>query len=361
MNTTPKTVRMRYEMNREAFSLDVDATIPARGITGVFGPSGAGKTMLLRCIAGLEKPGQALFVIDNETWVDTEERIRLPVHRRNIGYVFQEPRLFPHLNVRDNLGYGRKRAAKRRDVDIAQVVEVLGLESLLTRRTTHLSGGEAQRVAIGRALLRSPRLMLMDEPVASLDASRKNEVMPFIAKVQEHFAIPILYVSHNIDEICQICDQLLIIEKGQVMASGDLQDVLLRTDIPVLAGDEAASVVFATAKSFDEHYGLTTVITTAGPMWVPGDFAPESQLRLRLRANDVSVCLHTPKDTSILNTLPAKVERIQKEARVSVLVHMRAGDERLFARITRRSADELALEVGNDVVAQIKSVSVRSA
>lgn len=361
MNAPPKTIRMRYAINREAFSLDVDVSVPGRGITGVFGTSGAGKTMLLRCIAGLEKPEQALFVIDNETWVDTEERIRLPVHRRNIGYVFQEPRLFPHLDVRDNLGYGRKRAAQRREVDMAQVVDVLGLESLLSRRTARLSGGEAQRVAIGRALLRAPRLMLMDEPVAALDASRKNEVLPFIAKVQEHFGIPILYVSHNVDEICQICDQLLIIEKGQVVASGDLQGVLLRTDIPVLAGDEAGAVIFAMAKSFDERYGLTTVITTAGPMWVPGEFAPESQLRLRLRANDVSVCLQTPTETSILNTLPAKVERIQKEARVSVLVHMKAGDERLVARITQRSADELALEPGNDVVAQIKSVSVRSA
>ncbi|NNC77563.1 MAG: molybdenum ABC transporter ATP-binding protein [Woeseiaceae bacterium] len=348
-------------MHRDAFSMDMDATLPARGITGIFGRSGAGKTMLLRCIAGLEKANEARFVIDNETWADTEERVRLPAHRRNIGYVFQEPRLFPHLNVRRNLLYGRKRTKARHDVSFDQVVEVLGLSSLLARRTDKLSGGEAQRVAIGRALLRSPRLMLMDEPVAALDAARKSEVLPFVASVQQHFGIPILYVSHNIDEISQICDQLMIIDGGCVAASGTLQDVLLRTDIPVLADEEAGAVIFGSARSYDEKYGLTTVITTAGPMWIAGQYEPESKLRLRLRANDVSLCLVTPADTSILNTLPAKVVRIQEEANVTVLVHVQAGEERIVARITRRSADELKLEAGSDVVAQIKSVLVRSA
>lgn len=353
-------IRLRYTLKRADFSLDVDARIPASGITGLFGRSGAGKTTLLRLIAGLDSPDEGMLEIDGDTLQDSEERLSTAVHRRRIGYVFQEPRLFPHLDVRGNLLYGYRRASGKRGFEFDTVVELLDLSSLLTRRTAGLSGGEAQRVAIARALLCSPRLVLMDEPVVALDATRKAEVMPFILKAAETLDVPILYVSHNIDEICQLCDQLLVIDGGQSIAVGELQEVLVRTDIPVLAGDEAGAVIVAGVREYDADYGLSKLITSAGPMWVRGEYARDSRVRVRLRANDVSICRQAPTDTSILNTLPARVVRIRPETKSSVLVHLQAADEQLLARITRKSSDELRLDTNDEVIAQIKSVSVRS-
>lgn len=361
MNVVPDNkVRMRYKLERDGFSLDVDASLPATGITGVFGRSGAGKTTLLRLIAGLDTPDEGVLEIGNATLQDSDERLSTAVHRRQIGYVFQEPRLFPHLDVHDNLRYGYRRARGKRGFEFDNVVQLLDLSSLLSRRTAGLSGGEAQRVAIGRALLCSPRLLLMDEPVVALDAKRKAEVLPFILKAAETLDVPIFYVSHNIDEICQLCDQLLVIDAGQSIASGELQDVLVRTDIPVLGGNEAGAVIVARVRSYDAEYGLSKLITSAGPMWVLGEYAPETQVRVRLRANDVSVCKQAPTDTSILNTLPARVIRVKPETKASVLVHLQAADDQIVARITRKSSEELGLEADDEVIAQIKSVSVRN-
>lgn len=361
MNTvSDNKIRLRYKLDREDFALDIDASIASSGITGMFGRSGAGKTTLLRLIAGLDTPDAGFLTIGNDTLQDSKDGVSTAVHRRKIAYVFQEPRLFPHLDVRGNLQYGYQRARGKRGFDFDAVVNLLDLSSLLERRTGRLSGGEAQRVAIGRALLCSPRLVLMDEPVASLDASRKAEVLPFILKTNMTFNVPILYVSHNIDEICQLCDQLVILDNGQSIVAGELQDVLMRTDIPVLAGDEAGAVIIATVRSHDADYGLSTLITSAGPMWVRGEYGLESKVRLRLRANDVSVCRDTPIDTSILNTLPARVIRIQPETRSTVLVHLQAAEEQLLARITRKSCDDLKIEPDDAVIAQVKSVSVRS-
>lgn len=360
MSSMPENrIRLRYKLARGDFSLDVEAGLPAMGITGVFGRSGAGKTTLLRLIAGLEKPDLGVLQIGSETLEDSDERRSIAVHRRRIGYVFQEPRLFPHLDVRGNLQYGYKRASGKRGIDFDAVVELLDLSSLMRRRTTGLSGGESQRVAIARALLSSPRLLLMDEPVVALDAARKAEVLPFILQAAQALDVPILYVSHNIDEICQLCDQLLIIDEGQSIVAGELQEVLVRTDIPVLAGEEAGAVVIATVREFDANYGLSRLITSAGPMWVRGEYAPDSKVRVRLRANDVSVCRQAPTDTSILNMLPARVIRIKPESVSSVLVHLQAAEDQVVARITRKSCDELGLEAGDEVIAQIKSVSVR--
>lgn len=353
-------VRIAYKLRRGAFSLEVDANLPASGITGIFGRSGAGKTTLLRLIAGLDAPDEGLLEIGSETLQDSEERMSTAVHRRRIGYVFQEPRLFPHLDVRGNLQYGYRRATGKRGFDFDAVIELLDLQSLLSRRTHGLSGGEAQRVAIARALLCSPRLLLMDEPVVALDASRKAEVLPFILKAAETLGVPMLYVSHNIDEICQLCDQLLVIDEGLSIASGELQEVLVRTDIPVLAGEEAGAMLVATVRDFDTNYGLSKLITSAGPMWVRGEYAPDTQVRVRLRANDVSLCRQTPSDTSILNTLPARIIRIKPESTSSVLVHLQAADDQIVARITRKSAVELKLDADDEVIAQIKSVSVRN-
>ena len=354
------TIRMRYGMRRGDFALDVSAELSMRGITGVFGPSGAGKTSLLRCIAGLERPTVGKLVVDGDVWQDWENKVDRPTHQREIGYVFQEPRLFPHLDIRDNLNFGRKRARRDHGFNFDQVVDLLGLESLLHRRTQTISGGEAQRVAIGRALLRSPRVILMDEPVVALDAARRDEVLPFIDRLHSSLNVPVLYVSHNIDEICLLCDQLLVVDKGSALAHGPLQEVLMRTDLPVLAGDEAGSLLRATCTAYDEEHALSEVAVSAGRLWVPGRLEPSRELRLRLRANDISLARERPRKTSILNLLPATIEDIQQDKDASVLVHLNAGEDRLLSRITRRSAAELALAVGDDVIAQVKSVSVRA-
>lgn len=354
-------IRLRYVLQRADFALDVDATLSMRGITGIFGPSGAGKTTLLRCIAGLEQPQSGVLSVDDDVWQDNVAGINTPAHKRDIGYVFQEPRLFSHLSVRRNLEYGQKRNKLRRDFQVDQVANLLGLTGLLQRRTDSLSGGESQRVGIGRALLRSPRFILMDEPVAALDATRREEVLPFVERMHSNLKVPVLYVSHNIDEICTLCDQLLVLDSGNSLVHGDLQTVLMRTDLPTLAGEEAGSVIQGAPTFYDSEYGLSEVRVSAGSLWVPGKYEPSSLLRLRLRANDISLCRERAQLSSILNTLPATIEQIQHESDYSVLVHLRSGDDRLLSRITRRSATELNLAPNDRIIMQIKTVSVRHA
>lgn len=351
-------IELRYAMERGAFSLDVDASLAMRGITGIFGRSGAGKTSLLRCIAGLERPDEGRLVVGGDVWQDSGADVDWPVNEREIGYVFQEPRLFPHLDVRGNLEYARRRA-RRETERFDDVVGMLGLAPLLSRGVSTLSGGEAQRVAIGRALLRSPRLVLMDEPLAALDEDRKSELLPYLDRLHNSLDIPALYVSHNVDEICRLCDQLLVMDAGRSIACGALQDVLLQTDLPVLGGDEAGSVVEASVLDYDDAYDLTRAGLSGGELYVPGRFEAGARLRLRLRANDVSLVREQPAATSILNLLPATIHAIADENAATALVHLVAGKDRLLSRLTRRSVTELGLREGEQVVAQVKSVSVR--
>jgi molybdate transport system ATP-binding protein len=357
-------IEFRYLLERASFTLDVDARLPMRGITGVFGPSGSGKTSLLRCIAGLARARSAYLAVDQDVWDDSTSRLRRAAHRRAIGYVFQEPRLFSHLTVQGNLNYSKKRAAKptldHPAVNEEQVIDVLGLETLLARRIGNLSGGEAQRVAIGRALLRAPRFMLMDEPLSSLDDQRKVELLPFIARLNAELGVPVIFVSHNIDEICRLCDQLLVLQSGQAVAFGDLQAVLMRTDLDALGGDEAGTVISARVKSYDEKYDLSKLDFSGGTLHVPGRYAANSIVRVRVRANDVSVCRELSEQTSIQNRLLAELIEIRPDSRSSVLLHLEAGQSSFLSRITRRSADELKLHPGATVIAQLKSVSVRS-
>ncbi|MDP6675547.1 MAG: molybdenum ABC transporter ATP-binding protein, partial [Gammaproteobacteria bacterium] len=211
-------VTLRYLLNRADFSLDVDLSIPLRGITGIFGESGSGKTALLRCIAGLEKPAIGQLAINGDTWQDTLQKLSRAVHERQIGYVFQEPRLFDHLDVSSNLEYGRsRRHDEKNSIELGQIIDLLGLNGLLQRRTDELSGGEAQRVAIARALLCAPRLVLMDEPLAALDRARKEEILPFLDRLHTELSVPILYVSHSIEEVCRLCDHLIIIDQGHIL------------------------------------------------------------------------------------------------------------------------------------------------
>jgi molybdate transport system ATP-binding protein len=209
-------IRLHYKLHRDAFVLDVDVELPMQGITGLFGASGAGKTTLLRCIAGLEQASTGKLAVDGETWEDSDTGEFRPVRQRSIGYVFQEPRLFDHLTVKANIEYGRKRREQNGGADFDHVIELLGLGELLTRHPLALSGGEAQRVAIARALLCSPRFVLMDEPLASLDQPRRDEILPFLDRLHGESDTPIIYVSHNIDEVCRLCDHLVVIERGRV-------------------------------------------------------------------------------------------------------------------------------------------------
>ncbi|MDJ0813064.1 MAG: molybdenum ABC transporter ATP-binding protein [Woeseiaceae bacterium] len=353
-------IGLRYRVERPGFSLDVDLELPLRGISGVFGESGAGKTTLLRCIAGLEAAHASRLSVAGETWEDTQEGIALPVQRRDIGYVFQEPRLFDHLAVRANIDYGRKRRAGETASNFDHIVELLGLEKLLERRPAELSGGEAQRVAIARALLSAPKLVLMDEPLASLDRARRDEILPFLERLHAEARIPIIYVSHNIDEVCRLCDHLVVMEAGRVLASGVLQDVLVRLDIPVLGGDNAGSIIDGVVASYDGDDDLTRLEFSGGSLWVPGHAGAEgATLRLRTQASDISLCRSRPEQSTILNILPAQVEAIEGSEGPTMLVRLRLGDDRIVARVTRRSVRELGLQEGDSLFAQVKSVAVR--
>lgn len=332
-------IHLRHRLPRGNFVLDVNVEVPDTGITGVFGESGSGKSTLLRCIAGLEGGSG------------------LPVNKRNIGYVFQDPALFPHLTVRGNIAYGAQRATTRR-IDSAPVVEMLGLGNLLDRRPNSLSGGEAQRVAIAAALLRSPDLVLMDEPLASLDRRRKDDLLPYFDRLHDELSVPVIYVSHDIEEISRLCDHLVLLEDGKVAASGNLFDVVSRVDVPVLSGRNAGVVLWA--NPVDQEDGLTKFDFGDGDIWAPGEFeVGGSPLRLRIAASDVSITRDRPTATTILNVLRATIEEVHAVDAATALVRLGIGNQSLLARVTNRSVRRLDLQPGERVFVQVKSVTVR--
>jgi len=345
VNAEPETtIALRHSIRRGDFELDVDVRIPAIGTTGLFGESGTGKTTLLRCIAGLE------------TGNTHDAR---PAHRRGVGYVFQKPQLFPHLSVRGNVEYGKRRATSSQ-VDQAQIIHMLELNGLLDRKPYSLSGGEAQRVAIASVLLRSPRLVLMDEPLASLDQRRKEELMPYLDRLHDELSVPMIYVSHSIDEVSRLCDHLLLIDDGKIVANGELHEVLSRVDLPLLAGSNAGCVVDARPQRYDKAYNLTEMAFSGGVLTVAGRYEDrDSSVRLRIAARDVSLCLGRPDGTTILNVIETWIDDIQTVGDSSALVRLSAGDDYLSAMITRRSVARLDLKRGDRVFAQVKSVTVR--
>ena len=353
-------IHARYRKSLDAFVLDVDFEFPGAGITGIFGPSGAGKTTLLRCIAGLERAEEASLRLDED---DRElgDRGRRDVHERGFGYVFQDGRLFPHLSVRQNLEYGLRRMGKELPMSkVDDVANELGLSGLLTRMPTSLSGGETQRVAIARAMLSNASVFLMDEPLAAVDVKRRHELLTYITNATRGMNSPVLWVSHNIDEICHVADHLVIMDRGRIVAAGEPQDVLVRADLPVIADDEAGTVIRATIAGYDASDALTHAAFSGGELWLAGRHGePGERLRVRVRANDVSLCGSRPDDSTILNILPAIVEQVTDSGAASKLVRLAVGDDRLLSRITRRSALTLGVRPGQQVFAQIKSVAVR--
>ena len=353
------TLALRVALTRPGFSLDVAAELPAHGITGVFGRSGSGKTTLLRCIAGLERGARGLVAFNEDTWQD-DRRFVAP-HRRAIGYVFQEASLFPHLDVRGNLEYGLRRVpAGRRWLGFDDAVQLLELAAMLHQQVGHLSGGERQRVAIARALLTSPRLLLMDEPLSSLDQRSKAEILPHLERLRHQSAIPIVYVSHALGEIMRLADHLLLLDGGRVRASGPLQQLLARSDLPFGHLEDGGAVFDAVIEAHDSTFHLTYVRISAGRLALSLQSAPIGErVRVRIDARDVSLTLALPARSSILNVLPARVIELADDAdRAQMLVRLEAGTEPLLARITRRSAVELALAPGMSLYAQIKGVAL---
>ncbi len=352
----------RFRTRLGAFALDVAFEAPARGVIAVFGPSGSGKTTLLQCVAGLERAAEGFLCLAGETWQDEEAGVFRPTHRRPIGYVFQEARLFEHLSVRRNLEYGYRRipAAQRRVV-FDQAVALLGLGALLPRSPAHLSGGERQRVAIGRALLTSPQLLLMDEPLAALDERSKAEILPYLERLHRELAVPLLYVSHAADEIARLADHLLLIDRGRQIAAGPFTELSARPDLPFARGEEAGAVIETCVQAHDEHFALTELSFAGGRLWVGRlPLAPGARARVRIHARDVSLSLAAPTGSSVLNRVPSRVAAVEAEGQPPglVLVRLTAGETRLLARITGKSAVELDLRPGRKVIALIKGAAV---
>ena len=359
-------ISVRYRLQHPGFSLDVAFEAPTRGIIGVYGSSGSGKTTLLRCMAGLEPTASGHLTVAGEVWQDSSRGVSRPAHERDVGYVFQEPRLFSHLTVGGNLEYARKRRqSTNASASQSQLVELMGIGGLLERYPNALSGGEAQRVAIARALLRGPKVMLMDEPLAALDSERKDELLPFFDKLHAELSIPVFYVSHDMDELCRLCDRLIVLSQGEALAEGPLQDVLSKTDPPVVPSPESSSLVECRVVDYDADDDITRLTFSGGEFFV-GGFAGESgsRKRLRIKANDVSLCRERPASSSILNVLEATVEGHSdvdlQQGRHMALVRLRLGDDRLVACITRRSMRALNLRTGDRLYAQIKSASLRN-
>ena len=353
-------IHARFDLSYPGFALHADLQVFAHGIIALFGPSGSGKTTLLRCIAGLEPTADGMFQVKDEVWQDGANF--LPVYQRPLGYVFQEASLFPHLSVRQNLEYGLKRILPaQRKVQLALAVEWLGLGNLIDRRdSASLSGGERQRVAIARALLTSPRLLLMDEPLSALDAASKREIMPYLERLHGELDIPVIYVSHSLEEVSRLADQLVLMEQGRVIASGALNEVLGRLDLPTAHLDDTGAVIEASVAFHDEAYHLTRLDFYGGSLWVSKvERALGSMVRARVLARDVSIATVMPQGSSISNILEARINDIRLEGPDRVNLRMSIGSgQTLLSRITLRSCDQLGLAPGMGVFAQVKSVAL---
>ncbi len=351
-------IEARFALRLGEFFLEVDLHLPGRGITALFGHSGSGKTTLLRCIAGLQR-AEGELRINGSVWQDANTF--MPVHRRPLAYVFQEASLFPHLSVRRNLEYGYKRLRPaERKITFEQAVAWLGVEPLLPRAPDKLSGGERQRVAIARALLTSPSLLLMDEPLAALDIKSKQNILPYLDQLHDSLSIPVIYVTHSADEVAQLADQLVVMEKGRVLAEGPLTQTLARLDVPINMGEEAGVVLEAMVGERDEPWHLARCDFAGGGLWARDPGLPLGhRIRVRVLARDVSLALQPVSGTSIQNTLPATVENIADDRHPGLaLVRVRVGESPLLARLTKRSAAGLDLQPGKPVWAQVKSVAI---
>lgn len=359
-------LRHQKEVTCPAF-LNVDSQIPSTGITAIFGQSGSGKTSLLRCIAGLEKTDNGTFIIDGDTWQQGD--IFLPTHKRSIGYVFQEASLFSHLNAQKNLHYAIKRADTPVSPEFYQkVIAVMGISDILTRMPHQLSGGERQRVAIARALLIQPRLLLMDEPLAALDHQRKQEILPYLERLQTSFNLPILYVSHSMDEVARLADHILVLDQGKIIAEGALRDVFSRIDLPQKLESESGVILQGSVIEKDPQWHLMRIAFAHSDIWLPDTGEALNQtVRIRILAKDVSLALTNHHDSSIMNRFAVTVDDIKSDqdkgmALLRLAIHnvdsTHAITDIIIAKLTQKSVNKLDLQVGKSVWAQIKSVAI---
>ena len=358
-------IQARFHLAYPDFSLDVDLELPGQGVTVLFGHSGSGKTSLLRLLAGLQRTRTGLLSVNGDRW-QTERHFR-PPHRRPLGYVFQEASLFPHLSAWGNLQYGRRRSEAGMDATaLAHIIALLGIGHLLARRPRQLSGGERQRVAIARALAVRPRLLLMDEPLAALDLQRKQEILPYLEKLHDELAIPVIYVTHSPDEAARLADTLVFMEHGRVRASGPASELLTRLDLPLAQDQEASALITGQVHSHDDRYDLTRVAIPGGLLTVARITRPlQAPVRVRIHARDVSLALDEPGTSSIINILPARIQAMQPVDRAQLLVKLAIGNApeaasnaHLLARITCHSRDRLNLREGQSVFALVKAVAL---
>lgn len=341
------------------FALDVRAAIPLEGVTGLFGPSGGGKTTLLRVIAGLEPAARGRVSCNGEIWQQDVPRVFIPPHQRRIGYVFQESRLFDHLSVEDNLRYGLRRRSGPILYD--DVVGILDLSALLTRHPASLSGGEQQRVAIGRALLSQPHLLLLDEPMSALDLPRKREILAYLDRIPVRFQVPIIHVTHAVDEIARLARHVLVLAQGRVIRAGGVAEIFGDTDLGGIAGAAGTGTLLEARVVSRDDDRLHTVVEVEGrPIIIPGTgFAQGSSVRLHIHSRDVSIALKRPEQISIRNILEATVVKLVEAPDSShVEVQLDFGGRRLRSRVTRAAVEDLGLRPGLAVFALIKGISL---
>ena len=360
-------IHLQINIARSAFQLNLDIQLPGQGITAIFGPSGSGKTTLLRAVAGLEKNPQGLIQIGENIWQDTKQGIYIPTWQRPLGYVFQESSLLPHLSAAENLNFGLKRVLKSANSAptaankaLQASIELLGIGGLLQRMPDELSGGERQRVAIARAIAMQPHLLLMDEPLASLDAARRQEIFPWLARLRDELKMPMLYVTHSAEEVTRLADHLVVLDQGHVKAQGSVNAVLTQVVNPVVVGEDAGALIAGCIGAVDAQWHLSRVDFNGGCIWMRDAGLPVGKaVRIRILARDVSLAISEPTNTSIQNQLRGSIQSITPDAHPSqVMVVLKCGADEVLARVTKRAVDELSLQVGQSVWAQVKSVAL---
>lgn len=354
-------IHARFRVEWPGFVLDVDERLPSQGVTALFGHSGSGKTTLLRCIAGLEHTAIGELSFDGEVWQNADTWV--PTHRRPLGYVFQDAGLFPHLTVFGNLRYALRRNGSAAGGDrfaLEHAIELFGIGHLLKRRPGSLSGGERQRVGMARALAVNPKILLMDEPLAALDLRRKQEILPYLERLHEELAIPVLYVSHAPDEVARLADHLVVMADGRVLASGPLNATLARLDLPIRLGEDAGVVLDGRVAERDEQWHLLRIQCCGTSLWVRDTGAVLGHpARVRILARDVSITHDPTHESSIVNTLKARVDSLGEDGHPALtLVKLDVDGSAVLARVTRRSADQLALAPDKSVWIQIKAVAL---
>jgi molybdate transport system ATP-binding protein len=350
---------VRFSHRFTSLQLDIDFETPTPGVTALFGPSGCGKSTVVMAVAGLLRPDRCRITLDDAVLADTATGVNLPPERRRIGLVFQDARLFPHMPVLQNLRYGMRRAPPG-PIRLDDVVDLLGIGHLLGRRPRALSGGERQRVAIGRALLAQPVLLAMDEPLASLDAPRKAEILPYLARLKTALRLPILYVTHSPEELASLADTIVLLKAGRVIAAGPLEDIIARSDLPLARRDDAGAVLTARVTGHDTVRRLTRLQAGGVTLWVSLlDREPGVQLRLLVPARDVILAIAEPGPTSVHNVLAGHVRAVtQDPAGHLALVEIALDGAILLARVTPDAVDQLALAAGRPVLALVKSMSI---